>query len=71
MYRKILSGKMSFNPQGSALLVNQSFALNFCVKIFSQNSLILIQIVNGSLIFYKGTLGNALEGWGVSDLLKI
>jgi hypothetical protein len=30
--------KVALNPQGSALRINQSFALNFCVKIFSQNS---------------------------------
>jgi hypothetical protein len=28
---------------------------NFCVKIFSQNSLIPIQILNGFLIFYCAT----------------
>jgi hypothetical protein len=47
-----------FNPQGSALLMNQSIASKFfCVKIFSQNSLIPIQIVNGFFVFYNVTWG--------------
>jgi hypothetical protein len=33
---------------------------NFCVKIFSQNSLIPIQILNGFLIFYCATWGSFL-----------
>jgi hypothetical protein len=33
----------------------KAFLLNFCGKIFSQNSLIPIQIFNGFLIFYNAT----------------
>jgi hypothetical protein len=36
---------------------------NFCVKIFSQNSLIPIQILNGFFIFYCATW----EGMSFSD----
>jgi hypothetical protein len=37
----------SFNPEGVALRMNQSFALKISVKFFSQNSLIPIQNFNG------------------------
>jgi hypothetical protein len=46
---------------------------NFCVKIFSQNSLISIQILNGFFIFYCATWGGLIPlniGWINGSILE-
>jgi hypothetical protein len=55
---KTISGifaKKSVGTHCNALI--KALLSNFCVKIFNQNSLIPIQILNGFFIFYCATWG--------------
>jgi hypothetical protein len=47
----------SYNREGVALRKNQSFTFKLSVKIFSQNSLIPIQIFNGFFFIFEGVEG--------------
>jgi hypothetical protein len=45
----------------------KTLLLNFCEKIFSQNSIIPIQIFNGFLIFYNATWDTSVGFFTVMD----